>query len=117
MFADDPMTSRIRPRAASRRPATRAVTYACVSVRRRTRRGGGLDVVTRERFSEGMTFAEYLEFCGSPANLAREGFDVRKFSVVRPRINWSRWLHERYGSARLTDAQSAAMRWLAAQPR
>jgi hypothetical protein len=73
-------------------------------------------VVTIERFAKGMTFDEYVSFCGSPENLGREGFDVRRFSLVRPRVDWSGYLRERHGRARLTDDQTAAIRWLAAQP-
>ena len=42
-----------------------------------------------ERFAQGMTFDEYVKFIGSPENLAREGFDIRRFSLVRPRMDWS----------------------------
>jgi len=72
--------------------------------------------VTPERFAQGRTFEEYVRFIGSPENLAREGFDVRRFSLTRPRLDWSRYLHERYARAGLTDDQTAAVRWLAAQP-
>ena len=72
--------------------------------------------MTPERFARGMTFGEYLAFVGSPENLAREGFDVRRFSLTRPRIDWSGYLRERYARARLTDDQTAAVTWLAAQP-
>jgi hypothetical protein len=72
--------------------------------------------MTPERFAQGMTFDEYVTFAGSPGNLAREGFDIRRFSLVRPRLDWSRYLRERYDRARLTDEQVAAVRWLAAQP-
>jgi hypothetical protein len=73
-------------------------------------------VVTPQRFAQGMTFDEYVTFVGSPANLAREGFDIRRFSHVRPRIDWSGYLRERYANAKLTLDQVAAIRWLAAQP-
>jgi hypothetical protein len=73
-------------------------------------------VVTRERFAKGMTFDEYVTFIGSPENLGREGFDIRLFSVVRPRVDWSGFLRERYARARLTDEQTGAITWLAAQP-
>jgi hypothetical protein len=63
-----------------------------------------------------MTFDEYVRFSGSPANLAREGFDIRRFSLVRPRVDWSGYLHERHERARLSPEQAAAIRWLAAQP-
>jgi hypothetical protein len=63
-----------------------------------------------------MTFDEYVAFTGSPGNLAREGFDIRRFSLVRPRLDWSGFLRERYDRARLTAEQVAAVRWLAALP-
>src|SRR5687767_6457755 len=72
--------------------------------------------MTPERFAKGMTFDEYVTFIGSPENLSREGFDIRKFSLVRPRLDWSTFFRERYAQARLADAQLAAIKWLAAQP-
>lgn len=72
--------------------------------------------MTPERFAQGMTFDDYVKFTGSPENLAREGFDIRRFSLVRPRLDWSRFLRERHGKARLTGEQAAAITWLAAQP-
>jgi hypothetical protein len=72
--------------------------------------------MTPERFAQGMTFEDYVKFTGSPGNLAREGFDIRRFSLVRPRLDWSGFLRGRYDGARLTSEQIAAIRWLAAQP-
>jgi hypothetical protein len=72
--------------------------------------------MTPERFAQGMTFDAYVTFAGSPGNLAREGFDIRRWSLVRPRLDWSGFLRERYDRARLTPEQTAAIRWLAAQP-
>jgi hypothetical protein len=72
--------------------------------------------MTPERFARGMTFDDYVKFAGSPENLAREGFDVRRFSLVRPRVDWSGYLRERHAKARLTDEQAVAIKWLAAQP-
>src|SRR5436309_1675668 len=69
-----------------------------------------------QRGARGMTFDDYVKFAGSPGNLSREGFDVRRFSLVRPRIDWSGFLRERYAKARLTDSETAAIAWLAAQP-
>jgi len=46
----------------------------------------------------------------------REGFDVRRFSSVRPRLDWSGFLRERYAKAALGEDQTAAIRWLIAQP-
>jgi hypothetical protein len=72
--------------------------------------------MTPERFAGGLTFDDYVTFSGSPANLAREGFDIRRFSYLRPRLDWSQYLRDRHARARLTDEQTAAIRWLAAQP-
>jgi len=72
--------------------------------------------MTPERFAKGMTFDDYVKFTGSPENLGREGFDIRRFSLVRPRLDWSGFLRERYAKARLTAEQTAAIKWLAAQP-
>ena len=72
--------------------------------------------MTPERFARGMSFEDYVTFAGSPGNLAREGFDIRRWSLVRPRLDWSGFLRERYDRARLTAAQTAAIRWLAEQP-
>ena len=73
-------------------------------------------MVTADRFAKGMTFEEYVRFTGSPENLAREGFDIRRFSSVRPRVDWSAYLRERHAKAALTPDQSAGITWLAAQP-
>ena len=72
--------------------------------------------MTPERFSKGTTFDDYVKFTGSPENLGREGFDIRRFSLVRPRVDWSGYLRDRHARARLTDEQTAGIRWLAAQP-
>jgi hypothetical protein len=72
--------------------------------------------MTPERFARGMTFDEYVTFTGSSANLAREGFDIRRFSLVRPRVDWSGYLRERHARASLGPEQTQAIRWLAAQP-
>ena len=72
--------------------------------------------MTPERFAKGMTFDDYVKFTGSPGNLAREGFDIRRFSLVRPRVDWSGYLRERHAKARLTGEQTAAIKWLAGQP-
>jgi hypothetical protein len=73
-------------------------------------------MVTAERFAKGMTFDDYVKLIGSEENLAREGFDLRRFSLVRPRVDWSEYLRARYAKASLTDDQMAAVKWLAAQP-
>jgi hypothetical protein len=72
--------------------------------------------MTPERFAKGMTFDEYVTFTGSPENLGREGMDIRRFSMGRPRVDWSGYLRERHAKARLGDDQAAAIKWLAAQP-
>src|SRR5882724_8901012 len=72
--------------------------------------------MTPERFAKGMTFDDYAKFAGSPENLRREGFDVRRFSPAQPRVDWSAYLLERHAKARLSDEQTAAIKWLAAQP-
>ena len=72
--------------------------------------------MTPERFARGLTFDEWVRFTGAPENLAREGFDVRRFSLTRPRIDWSGYLRERHAKACLTDDQTAAVKWLAGQP-
>ena len=72
--------------------------------------------MTPERFVKGMTFDDYVTFIGSPENLAREGLDIRRFSLLRPRLDWSRFFRERYAKAGLTAAETAAIKWLAAQP-
>ena len=43
--------------------------------------------MTPERFAKGMTFDEYVRFIGSAENLGREGFDIRRFSLARPRVD------------------------------
>ena len=73
-------------------------------------------MLTADRFAKGMTFDQYVAFTGSPENLAREGFDVRRFSKVEPRIDWSGYLRERHAKASLTAEQASAIKWLAAQP-
>jgi hypothetical protein len=73
-------------------------------------------VVTADRFAKGMSFDDYAKFVGSADNLAREGFDIRRFSAVRPRVDWSAYLRARYAKAALTGDQVAAIKWLATQP-
>ena len=65
--------------------------------------------MTPERFAKGMTYDDYMKFIGSPQNLAREGFDVRRFALCKPRLDWSGYLHERHAKARLTDEQATAI--------
>ena len=73
-------------------------------------------MITPQRFARGMTFDEYVRFIGSAENLAREGFDVRRGALVTPRLDWSGYFRARYAKVRLTDAQVAAIKWLAARP-
>jgi hypothetical protein len=75
--------------------------------------------VTPERFARGMTFDEYVRYAGSPENLAREswgGYFPDGGSYGAPRQDQSGVLRERYARTRLADHQTAAIRWLAAQP-
>ena len=76
-------------------------------------------VVTPERFAKGMTFDEYVKYTGSPENLAREAFggyfpDGGSFSA--PRKDNSGVFRDRYAKTRLSADQTAAIKWLAAQP-
>lgn len=66
-------------------------------------------VVTPERFASGMTFDQYVAYVGTPENLKREGSG-------RPRSDMSAALRAGYGAARLDEAQTAAVKWLAARP-
>jgi hypothetical protein len=74
--------------------------------------------VTPERFAKGMTFDEYVRFTGSPENLARPGLDVRLGGrgLLDRRVDWSAYFRDRYAKARLGEAETAAIRWLGAQP-
>ena len=76
-------------------------------------------VVTPERFAKGMTFDEYVTYTGSAENLAREawgGYFSDAGLIAAPRKDNSAVFRERYARMRLADYQSAAIRWLAAQP-
>jgi hypothetical protein len=76
-------------------------------------------VVTPERFAKGRTFDEYLKYVGSPENLGREAFGSYfpdGGSMGAPRKDNSGVFRERYARARLGDDQTAAIKWLAAQP-
>jgi hypothetical protein len=66
-------------------------------------------VVTPERFASGRTFEQYLAFIGTADNLAREGSSS-------PRRDQTAAMRAWYEASRLTDAQAAAIRWLASQP-
>src|SRR5262249_9534938 len=69
-------------------------------------------VVTAERFAQGMTFDRYVVYTGTPENLAREA----GWWLGTTRHDFSGLLRARYEQCRLSDAQVAAIRWLAAQP-
>jgi hypothetical protein len=76
-------------------------------------------VVTAERFAKGMTFDEYVKYAGSAENLAREAFGSYfpdGGARGAPRKDNSAVLRERYAKARLSDEQTAAIKWLVAQP-
>ena len=67
-------------------------------------------VITPERFASGMTFTQYLDFIATPENLKREG------SGGEPRRDMSAQIRAWYEASRLSEAQVAALRWLASQP-
>jgi hypothetical protein len=67
-------------------------------------------VVTPERFASGMTFERYLTFIASPENLTREA------TGGVPRRDLSAQIRAWYEASRLSEAQTAALRWLASQP-
>jgi hypothetical protein len=69
-------------------------------------------VVTPARFAAGMTFPQYLDYIGTPENLARES----GWWLGRERKDLSAIIRAWYERLRLTEAQAGAMRWLAAQP-
>ncbi|HKZ08461.1 MAG TPA: thioredoxin family protein [Methylomirabilota bacterium] len=69
-------------------------------------------MVTPARFGAGMTFPQYLDYIGTPENLARES----GWWLGRERKDLSALVRGWYERLRLTEAQAAAMRWLAAQP-
>src|SRR5256885_7979295 len=76
-------------------------------------------VITPERFARGRTFDEYVKYAGSAENLAREawgGYFSGGGSKAVARKDNSGIFRERYARARLTDQQTAAIKWLAAQP-
>jgi hypothetical protein len=69
-------------------------------------------VITAERFAQGMTFAEYVAYAGSPENLAREA----GWWLGPERRDQSGLLRAWHARVQLTAAQMDAIRWLAAQP-
>jgi thioredoxin family protein len=67
-------------------------------------------VVTAERYARGMTFDEYVAYVATPENLRREG------GGGAPRVDRSGYLRDAFERSRLTEDQSAALKWLVAQP-
>ena len=65
--------------------------------------------ISAERFAQGMTFDEYVAYIGSPENLRRAG-------STGPRRDLSGFFREAFEQARLTEDQTAALKWLVAQP-
>ncbi|TMK74227.1 MAG: hypothetical protein E6G48_03885 [Actinobacteria bacterium] len=68
--------------------------------------------MTPERFARGMTFDQYVTYTGTPENLAREA----GWWLGPERMDFSGLLRDWHGRARLSEAQTSAIRWLAAQP-
>ena len=65
-------------------------------------------VVTPERFASGMTFAQYVAFVGSAANLAREGSGLTFRSGAVARRDFSSHFRDWYAANPLSEAQVAA---------
>ena len=61
-------------------------------------------VVTAARFAQGMTIAQYLDYIGTPENLAREA----SWWLGSVRRNWSGPLRAWYERARVTEEGSPA---------
>jgi hypothetical protein len=68
--------------------------------------------MTPERFRDGMTFDEYVRYTGTPQNLRREA----GWWLGPKRQDFSRSLRAWYEARTLTQVQTDAIRWLAAQP-
>jgi hypothetical protein len=66
-------------------------------------------VISPERYAQGMTFDEYVSYIGTAENLAREGSGG-------PRIDRSAFFREAFAHSRLTDAQAESLKWLVQQP-
>jgi hypothetical protein len=78
-----------------------------------------MSAVTAGRFAQGRTFDEYVKYVATPENLAREAFGsyfADSGSKGAPRKDNGGALRERYARTRLSDYQTAAIKWLAAQP-
>jgi len=69
------------------------------------------EVVTPERFARGMAIEDYLDFIGTRENLAREA----GWWLGPQRMDFSGPLREGYERARISEAQTAAIQWLAAR--
>jgi hypothetical protein len=69
-------------------------------------------VVTPERYAQGMSFEEYVAYIGSAQNLAREASGT----IPGPRRDYSAVFRSAFEASRLTDAQTAALKWLVARP-
>jgi hypothetical protein len=69
-------------------------------------------VVTAARFASGMSFDQYVDYIGSAANLRRESSG----GAPPPRRDYSAYFREAYERTHLSDAQTSALKWLAAQP-
>jgi hypothetical protein len=65
--------------------------------------------ITAERFAQGMTFDEYVDFIGTPENLQRAGSQG-------PRRDYRAFFRQAFEQARLNEDQKAALRWLVSQP-
>lgn len=66
-------------------------------------------VVTPERYAAGMTFDEYVAYLSSPENLKRD-------TNRGPRTDQSATFRSAFEARRLSDDQTAALRWLVTQP-
>jgi hypothetical protein len=67
-------------------------------------------MVSAERFSQGMTFEQYVAYTATPESLKREA------SMGGARKDWSGLLREVHAATRVSDAQQAAWKWLVSQP-
>ncbi len=69
-----------------------------------------MSIVTPARFAKGMIFEQYVAHVGTAGNLQREA------SMGGKRVDQSGFLRARHEKFRLTDGQTAMIKWLAAQP-
>jgi Thioredoxin len=79
--------------------------YALGRESRKEHRDGGA-------IAQGLTFEQYVAYTGTPENLAREA----GWWQGRKRVDFSSVLRQWYDRARVSEAQTAAIRWLAAKP-